>query len=506
MSYLELWLQCWYQNWATELICDLFAIYTLGPAYAWAHVHLCGKRSSDAFAVPTEKPLTHPADDARMQVMLFGLDRLGFEDQANAIETRWDEVVKVASKGRRAEYRRCYPRELVGKIETIAYEAFVKTGCRIVGPAVSDFVHAILNEAWQTFWNDSIDYQGWEPDALSRLYEYCEGADVSKSESQKAAPDRSDRSPQTQEIAGDVDAERALFADALTRLLRDIELNDSIREKHSLLGSNDILGLEVVPDEPIHGGLYDHVVFERKFFLSNKLLIAFRKWWEDRKSTLLEREQMCRLFFLHEFLHIGQHVDSNTYRYSIQADESFRFIDYQADAFAVQLSLQLSDRAAQWIEALPMILAEHVKCGDVFRLMEDGKPSDSIEGGRLQRQLLWHLQYARAKSFLPEARFEDFEIEKHVIIDLYKFDGEQGMQNLCLRPNVYPADLLAPVELNLVWGGRRLRHSFSIRHYTDRLVDAIFNSNLPASLEVFRPLFDEHPELIGRSITNIATG
>jgi hypothetical protein len=214
---------------------------------------------------------------------------------------------------------------------------------------------------------------------------------------------------------------------------------------------------------------------------------------------------MCRLFFLHEFLHTPQHVDSNTYRYSVEVDESFRYIDYDADAFAVKLSLILGHGEIGWLQTLPLVLAAHIKCGDAFRLAEDGQEQNAIDGRRLQRQLLWHLQYARSKSFKPEAAFEDFEIEKHFIIDLYKFNTRGEMENLCLRQSVEPGDLAAPIELNVVWGGRRIRHNLSLRHYTDNLVGGIFNASLRSSAEAFRPLFDEHPGLIGRRASTIAS-
>jgi hypothetical protein len=72
------------------------------------------------------------------------------------------------------------------------------------------------------------------------------------------------------------------------------------------------------------------------------------------------------------------------------------------------------------------------------------------------------------------------------------------MENLCRRDEVHIADLSAPIELNLVWAGRRLRHSLNLAHYTRNLADGLFQANLQASCEAFRPLFDEHPELIGR--------
>lgn len=45
--YLQTWLKAWTENWIVEFFCDLFATYTLGPAFAWAHLHLCAKRGSD---------------------------------------------------------------------------------------------------------------------------------------------------------------------------------------------------------------------------------------------------------------------------------------------------------------------------------------------------------------------------------------------------------------------------------------------------------------------------
>jgi hypothetical protein len=36
--YLHQWSKYWIINWAVELFCDLFAVYTLGPAYAWSQL------------------------------------------------------------------------------------------------------------------------------------------------------------------------------------------------------------------------------------------------------------------------------------------------------------------------------------------------------------------------------------------------------------------------------------------------------------------------------------
>ena len=49
---LRRWEIAWVKYWMVEFFCDLFAVYTLGPAFAWAHLHLTAKRGEDPFHVP----------------------------------------------------------------------------------------------------------------------------------------------------------------------------------------------------------------------------------------------------------------------------------------------------------------------------------------------------------------------------------------------------------------------------------------------------------------------
>ena len=65
----------------------------MGPAFAWANLHLVAKRGGDPFAVPTRVHLTHPADDARMKVMLYGLKAAGFDQELPDIECRWGNLI-----------------------------------------------------------------------------------------------------------------------------------------------------------------------------------------------------------------------------------------------------------------------------------------------------------------------------------------------------------------------------------------------------------------------------
>jgi hypothetical protein len=63
---LNQWESTWIRFWLTEFFCDLFAVYVVGPAFAWAHLHLFAKRGGDAYDVPMTGVSTHPADAARM--------------------------------------------------------------------------------------------------------------------------------------------------------------------------------------------------------------------------------------------------------------------------------------------------------------------------------------------------------------------------------------------------------------------------------------------------------
>ena len=61
---VPLWRYCWLNDWGIEFLCDLFAVFATGPAFVWAHLHLCAKRRSLLFGVPGTGELTHPADAA----------------------------------------------------------------------------------------------------------------------------------------------------------------------------------------------------------------------------------------------------------------------------------------------------------------------------------------------------------------------------------------------------------------------------------------------------------
>ena len=170
--YFYLWQHSW-GSWIIEFFCDLFAIFTLGPAFAWAHIHLCMKSEHHPFEVPTRSSSSHPADAARMHVMLLGLEKVGYHHLVDDLKHRWNDYLKIADVKTNGNYKRCFPNELLEIIVNLAYEGIQETPCRIVNPSVADPVHSILNEAWQQFWCHPYLYLDWEKEQINRLQDIC---------------------------------------------------------------------------------------------------------------------------------------------------------------------------------------------------------------------------------------------------------------------------------------------------------------------------------------------
>lgn len=491
----EIWLQNWYQSWSIEFLCDLFAVYTLGPAFVWSHYHLCAKKTDNPFEVGSNAASTHPADNARMDLMLFALERIGFAGVADKIEEKWKDFIQNSSTVKELEYEQCYPRSFLGKVEELAYQSVEKMNVRIVSPKTADYVHLALNKAWEKFWENQASYVEWERDEVERLYENCkDSADTKKSAN-------SGKTMKNETIKSDtisLSETQNVFQTALLELLHNLKSANDFLKEYPFLNKDDIYKLQPIFQNPPRGGIYDQVVFERKFYLSEELLRCFDIYWKTKKINDEQKKRMCKLFFLHEFLHTPQHVDSNTYPYTKNSKNSLRRIDYDADAFAVKGCFKIEPSYLPWNQYLAEILIAHIKGGEVFALADDGKESESIEGGRLHRQVIWHLQYARARAFKPELTFSDFYLDRHIEIEIFHILPSGERENFCLKNSVSAGDFQNVIDLNISWAGIRMRHSITSKHFLDSFVKGVFNCDFDSISEAFRPLFDDKPDLIGR--------
>jgi hypothetical protein len=166
---MECWARSWV-SWSVEFLCDLFGALMVGPAFAWSHLHLCAKRGSDPFGVPSFAPTSHPPDAARMAVVLKALARCGFTAEVARVQDRWQEFIALVGGQAEPEYGRCFPDRLLETICGAAWDSVTAMGCRIASRSTSDEVYTLLNRAWEEFWRDPAGYGSWEQDAVTALF------------------------------------------------------------------------------------------------------------------------------------------------------------------------------------------------------------------------------------------------------------------------------------------------------------------------------------------------
>ncbi len=159
---MEIFRESWIEGWSIEFFCDLFGVYTLGPAYGWAHLHLCVKRGIDPFETPEFFVSSHPADHARMNVILLGLCLLGFKNEHKTIESYWNKYTQLNSSKIDAYFKMSFPQRILEHCATMAFEGVKAINCNLAKPNSNNEVYSLLNSAWIKFINDPNEYINWE--------------------------------------------------------------------------------------------------------------------------------------------------------------------------------------------------------------------------------------------------------------------------------------------------------------------------------------------------------
>ncbi|SFE52978.1 hypothetical protein [Spirosoma endophyticum] len=156
----------WLEKWAEEFFCDLFATYTLGPAYLWSNLHMCVEMSWEVYKTPTQVITTHPASDARMRCCLLALEILGFKQEATDIREKWDEFVKIIGQKRTDDYSIAFPEKILKRAAEYCYIGIQQIGCQLATSSTNDKVNKLLNQAWKQFWIDPQNFINWERQAV----------------------------------------------------------------------------------------------------------------------------------------------------------------------------------------------------------------------------------------------------------------------------------------------------------------------------------------------------
>jgi len=163
------WQQYWW-DWSIEFFCDLFGVCTLGPAYAWAHLHLSAKRGVDPFHVQKAGYYSsHPNNEARMRVICFALDLLGYSDEKEQILGKWNALHTIIPYEQDDSFELAYPEFLLQSCAISGLEAVKGIDCVIASQDNKGTIFSTLNQAWGKFWVDPDEYFIWESEMVLRL-------------------------------------------------------------------------------------------------------------------------------------------------------------------------------------------------------------------------------------------------------------------------------------------------------------------------------------------------
>ncbi len=161
----------WKNNWINEFFCDLFACYSLGPAYVWAHLFLTLKSSDHIYKFLTQ---SHPSDDSRLLFLLYTLEGIGFDEEKKIILNNWNKMPLALDVKPENEYKYAYPKALMYKLAEIFLDGLEKSNfSKITKNKLDnmdeDKVMRILNDAWKLFLKDPELYGEWEEEIIKKL-------------------------------------------------------------------------------------------------------------------------------------------------------------------------------------------------------------------------------------------------------------------------------------------------------------------------------------------------
>ena len=167
--YYEYWQNAWVKAWSTELFCDLFATFVLGPAFGWANLHLCVKTGNDCFYTQTVGNTTHPADHTRMLAIMHALDLINFENEKIKINEYWNYFIDKSNNKKEPLFDMAYPSELIEQCSVFALKATKSVGCKIVTKDTKGEIINLLTNAWKQYLFNPSQYVQWEKKVVNSL-------------------------------------------------------------------------------------------------------------------------------------------------------------------------------------------------------------------------------------------------------------------------------------------------------------------------------------------------
>ena len=163
-----------WKYWIEEFFCDLFALYVLGPAFAWSHLHFCAKKPENVYQLSKILPQTHPSDEARIRMSKIALNKTGFNDETQVIEEKWKSIM-VPLGAPPVEYHYAYATSVLEQISDLILEGMRASGFNIatvdnMNNEKQDKIGDMLNTAWKIFWKlNPEEFRHWEKQTLNQI-------------------------------------------------------------------------------------------------------------------------------------------------------------------------------------------------------------------------------------------------------------------------------------------------------------------------------------------------
>lgn len=160
----------WDASWLEEFTCDLVGTYMTGAAYAWTNLKLLstGHGSTKIF----ECSQSHPADEARMRIIILMLEKLGLTDDKNKVEAVWKVFLKDTEVFKPNDYPLLYPQKLLQQIVdeffTFYQNADLVSYSELVGKGANS-ISQLLNDAWHNAQTNPADYFNYETNSIADL-------------------------------------------------------------------------------------------------------------------------------------------------------------------------------------------------------------------------------------------------------------------------------------------------------------------------------------------------
>ena len=170
-----MWSQ-WKTVWIQEAFCDLFALFAVGPAYAYSNLHLVTKTDRSIYMLNLMARQDHPSGEARMRLLDAGMRLLGHDLEADRIRAEWGAMAQFCGSPPPG-YGHAFPSELLQEVAVAVLPTFGRAGLRGYsgggreqGGSGCDTVAGLLNEAWRGFWREAdCGFRAVEKDLISRL-------------------------------------------------------------------------------------------------------------------------------------------------------------------------------------------------------------------------------------------------------------------------------------------------------------------------------------------------